>query len=456
MFSMKGKAIKFFIPAVLAGFLGSLLPGPVLGITISAGLLFYLYRTSSDLGRRTPFWIFLTGFSIRFAMIVLICLFSIINGNDLVLSGDGFNNLHFSKYAISVFHGYLDYLNTSLEPGYYGYSLLIWIHGAIYFLIGYSPFLVLILNAIASSLAAWMIYLLTYRITGHRLIATWALGFTILSPSQILWSADFLKEPSIELILAVIIYLFVVMIQQKRWHYLIILALLTYPLGQLRVNLHYLVLAALGLSAVLLIPRRLITGILFLIVILTALVFHRKPSRIIDEYRNFQVEIIAIQMGNITTGGTYYKFIPDRYQPGASNNSPMTLSEMALSYLKALYYYLCSPNPFQDVTLNKIPALPQMFLWYFLLIFFFPVGTLYLLRYHFRSSGIIFIYLLVLTSGLAFFTGNEGTAFRQRDILTPFFFIPIAVGMINTLGWLARRAGPPAPSSANEPSKQEN
>jgi hypothetical protein len=30
------------------------------------------------------------------------------------------------------------------------------------------------------------------------------------------------------------------------------------------------------------------------------------------------------------------------------------------------------------------------------------------------------------------------------------------VGMINTLGWLARRAGPPAPSSANEPSKQEN
>ena len=355
-----------------------------------------------------------------------------------------------------AYSGYLDYKGSHLEPGVYGYSILNWIYGAFYFLAGYSPFLISLFNITIGSLAAWMIYLVTYRITEHRIVSAWAMGFTILSPSQILWSADLLKEPTIELILAVIVYLFVVMIQQRKWHYLIFLVLLSYPLGHLRIKMHFLALAFLALSAFLFIPRRLIIGLLLLVVVLSAVIFYRKPSRMKEDYRSFQANIISTQIGNITTGGAYYKFIPDRYQPGASNSTLMDSREITLSYLKALYYYLCTPNPFKRASLNKTPALPQMFIWYFLMIFFFFPGTLYLLRYHFRSSGAIFIFLLVFTSGLAFFTGNEGTAFRQRDILTPFFFIPIAVGMINTLGWLARRAGPPAPSSANEPSKQEN
>ena len=442
--------------AISMGLFASLYPGSFFGLCGLSILLLYLHQISRFWNDRWPFRLFLIGFIPRLLIISLLYFYSPPSAYKVTMFGDSDFNFWMSEQAFYALLGNIDYRAASLSPGLYGYNILPWIYGALYLLLGYSPFLIMIINTTMSCLTAWVVFLITYKITQHRTAAAWAMGFTILSPSQILWSVNLLKEPVIELILAVIVYLFVVMIQERKWYYLIIITLLTYMLGQLRINLHYLVLAALGLSAFLFIPRRLITGILFLIVILTALVFHRKPSRIIDEYRNFQVEIIAIQMGNITTGGTYYKFIPDRYQPGASNNSPMTLSEMALSYLKALYYYLCSPNPFQDVTLNKIPALPQMFLWYFLLIFFFPVGTLYLLRYHFRSSGIIFIYLLVLTSGLAFFTGNEGTAFRQRDILTPFFFIPIAVGMINTLGWLTRRAGPPAPSSANEPSKQEN
>ena len=99
------------------------------------------------------------------------------------------------------------------------------------------------------------------------------------------------------------------------------------------------------------------------------------------------------------------------------------------------------PYPFKMVSFNKLPALPQMVVWYFLMLVCFLPGSLYLLRYHFRSSVILFVYILVFTPVMALFTGNEGTAFRQRDILTMIYFIPISVGFYNIKGWLASRLG---------------
>lgn len=442
--------------AISMGLFASLYPGSFFGLCGLSILLLYLHQISRFWNDRWPFRLFLIGFIPRLLIISLLYFYSPPSAYKVTMFGDSDFNFWMSEQAFYALLGNIDYRAASLSPGLYGYNILPWIYGALYLLLGYSPFLIMIINTTMSCLTAWVVFLITYKITQHRTAAAWAMGFTILSPSQILWSVNLLKEPVIELILAVIVYLFVVMIQQRKWHYLIIITILTYMLGQLRMNLHYLVLAALGLSIFLFIPRRLITGTLLIIFVLGTFIFYRKPSRMKEDYLSFQANIINTQIGNITTGGAYYKFIPDRYQPGANNSTLMDFREITFSYLKALYYYLCTPNPFKRLSLNKTPALPQMFLWYFSMIFFFFPGTLYLLRYHFRSSGVIFIFLLVFTSGLALFTGNEGTAFRQRDIVTPFFFIPIAVSLINTLGWFARRAGPLALSSANEPSKQEN
>ena len=74
-----------------------------------------------------------------------------------------------------------------------------------------------------------------------------------------------------------------------------------------------------------------------------------------------------------------------------------------------------------------------------MLILFLPAGVLYLLRYRWREAGVVLVFLVVATSAVALFTANEGTAFRHRDILTPFYFIPITVGMLNIRGWLAEK-----------------
>ena len=117
----------------------------------------------------------------------------------------------------------------------------------------------------------------------------------------------------------------------------------------------------------------------------------------------------------------------------------MTAGETVTTVLKALYYYLTSPSLLGGLNPLKVAVAPQVVLWMILLAFFFIPGVLHLWQYHRRSSGIVLVYLLIFTTALALFTGNEGAAFRQRDTLTPFFFIPISVGFFNVTGWLSRK-----------------
>ena len=109
------------------------------------------------------------------------------------------------------------------------------------------------------------------------------------------------------------------------------------------------------------------------------------------------------------------------------------------SYLKSIYFYLGTPRPYARLSLSKLPALPQMIIWYLMLVLFLPAGVLYLLQYRWREAGVVLVFLALATSAVALFTANEGTAFRHRDVLTPFYFIPITIGMFNIRGWLAEK-----------------
>jgi hypothetical protein len=162
------------------------------------------------------------------------------------------------------------------------------------------------------------------------------------------------------------------------------------------------------------------------------------PSGISSKWVELQRRVVVSQMGFVTTGGSWYKFLPGRITPRnrATDMSPV---EFSISFVRAVGYYLLVPVPFKEISFNKLPALPQMVVWYFLLLICFIPGCLYLLRFHFRSTAILFSYILIFTAAQALFTGNEGTAFRQRDTVIIFYFIPIAIGFYNLKGWLASR-----------------
>lgn len=412
----------------------------VFGVLLSIILLLYIREQARKHESMLSYRLLLVGFLIRFPIISLLGILSHLKGSEVTIFGDSRLVLLVSRNAMMAFMGSFGSIdNTHLIPGFYGYSAINWFFGAVYYLFGYSPFLAMLINVLAILLAGWLIFLITYRITGHHGVSCMALGFTVLMPSQIMWSINLLKEPIITLYLALFIYLFVDMISRRRWWYLLILVGMCLPLGHLRTNTNQLALATLLISSLLFIPRRMWPGLAVMTAGAAALAIKLGPARIVEFVRSAQTLIVSYQNGYISTGGSFYVYIPHRLAYGGSGGGPMTAGETITTLFKALYYYLTSPSLLGGLNPLKVAVAPQVVLWLVMLVLFFIPGALYLWHYHRRSSGIVLVYLIVFTSALALFTGNEGAAFRQRDTLTPFFFIPISVGFFNVTGWLSHK-----------------
>ena len=443
-FEWAGNRARLITLAALLLIVALLWPGELIGILGIVSLLIYLKKVSSRWGDSRPFKIFAVGIAIRFFFLVLFAVISAVKGETFILFGDSGLSLRAADVALRVLYGTWDLSERhgSLVPELYGYTFFHWINGALYLIASHSPFLLKLANVAASCLAVWIVYLISFRITANRTVSAWVMGLGMFWPSNIIWSIDLLKEPTIQLYTAVIIYLFVDMIVRKKWQNLIILMLLWYPIGHFRKQYHLVILATLLISGVLFIPRRLVRGVIIAVILSIAGAIVIGPNGLRDRIDSFQQRVIGAQVGFVTTGGSYYVFVPERYLPQRGDRySQMTLKEILTSYFKAIYFYLGSPRPHSRLSLNKLPVLPQMIVWHLMLILFLPVGVLYLLRYRCREAGAVLVFLAVATSAMALFTANEGTAFRHRDVMTLFYFIPITIGMFNVRGWLAERFG---------------
>jgi len=437
-----GSPARLIATAALFLIIALLWPGELLGILGAVSLLIYLHKVSGRWSDSRPFNIFAAGISIRFFFLILLAALSAIKGETFTLFGDSKLSLQGADFVIQAFYGTHDLFGssrTSLLPGLYGYTFLHWINGTLYLIAGYSPFLLKLVSAVASCLAVWIVYLISFRITANRTVSAWVMGLGMFWPSSLMWSIDFLKEPAIQLYTAVLIYLFVDMIVRKKWRNLIILGLIWYPVGHFRNNYESVILLTLLISSALFIPRRRAVGLSIVFILTIVGILVTGPTGIKARFNNFQQSVVGAQTGFITTGGSYYVFLPDRFRNPVGKKAPLTMKETLTSYLRAVYFYLGTPRPYARLSLSKLPALPQMIIWYLMLILFLPVGVLYLLQYRYREAGVVLVFLVVATSAMALFTANEGTAFRHRDVLTPFFLIPITIGMFNIRGWLARK-----------------
>ena len=421
---------------------GALYPGACIGILGLTLLTITLYRISRRRADPLLFRLFIAGLTARLIPIILLSLISLFKNRDIYLFGDSRMHLEVPKRALGIFYGFLpidDPSSFNLHYGQYGYTFLHWFYSATYYLAGFSPFLGHLINASAGCLAGWMIYLITFKICNNPKAAAWAMGLTLFLPSNIIWSVELLKEPMIQLYISLIIYMFLELIINRKWRNLLILAVLCFPLKHLRAQTHLLMLGTVGLSAILFLPKKFYTGIIMAVSVTAAFGVISGSGKLNHYFQSLNAKIIDTQIGFMTTGGSYYVFVPPRYVPYTKLKYELSKPEFAVTYLKALAYYLGVPNPLKAGSIYKIPAACQMIVWYFLLSLFFIPGVLYLLRYHYSASGIVLIYIFFSTSAFALFTGNEGAAFRQRDVITPFFFIPISLGIVNAWGWLARK-----------------
>ena len=106
--------------------------------------------------------------------------------------------------------------------------------------------------------------------------------------------------------------------------------------------------------------------------------------------------------------------------------------QQAMSDRKAragLVYLVFAPFPWSVSGLRQALVLPETLVWYALMPAFVR-GLSFGLRRHFRTILPIVVFAVSLTLAYALMQGNIGTAYRQRTQITMFFFIFMAVGVV--------------------------
>ena len=411
--------------AIIAVYAQALFTTSLILTIIILGALQY----SRKRGLNRFFKIILLGISLRVLICILLDTFS--ESGIAYSSAFGDSSFYYltTFNALTILEGSFSIKNSvNLLKGTYGYNVLSWVYAVYYYLSGYSALALGIFNSMVGVLLAWMIHELTLKVGRNKTAATIALTLTMFWPSLLLWSISLLKDLALSLVCAVLIYLFILAIEKKQYLLIPLILVACLPMDHLRTQMDKLLIAVFLLSSILFIPKNRSTGIKITIFSLFAVLLVLN-TRIPEIFDKMVYRITVSQMGFYTTGGAVYTFIP-------LNQGELTFFQFIPSFFKALFYYLTVPSPFSGVTLNKLPALGQMLVWYFLIIFFLPVGVGYLIKYRYRISGIVLVFTFFVFTAMALFTGNEGTAFRQRDVVTPFFFIPIAIGIVNIVAQL--------------------
>jgi len=102
-----------------------------------------------------------------------------------------------------------------------------------------------------------------------------------------------------------------------------------------------------------------------------------------------------------------------------------------------LVYLLFAPFPWAISGFRQLLTLPETLVWYALMPAFVR-GFAYSVRHRLRDVLPILVFAVTLTIAYALMQGNVGTAYRQRTQVTMFYFVFMAVGIVQR----SRRAAP--------------
>lgn len=318
----------------------------------------------------------------------------------------------------------------------YGRSSHLLVLAAYYFLFGYSPVSSPSISACLSSLSG----LLAHRIAGesYSLGAARAAGILVaFAPPLVAWSITNLKEPYLIFSALLILWFFLRWMNGGRiWHLLPIPLFLVF-MGGTRDYSELIMLAVLAFASLYIAPPacfRLVTVTASLLAALIGVLFFG----LIVGARVWELlyGLLRLTHGQSNAGGFSYRLLPDHYYllPGTDQVfSNLRLPEFGVMFAKGWAYFLLAPFPWATASLGQLTVYPWMLIWYGLLTLAF-LGLILALASNSRPTLVLMIYVLFMGSAIALSSGNIGTVFRHRDLVSPvlLIFSGVALGRVLT------------------------
>lgn len=325
--------------------------------------------------------------------------------------------------------------------GQNGYLLVL---GGFYYLFGFSPIAGKWINCLLGALLAPMVYALA-RACFNRAVARWACALTAFFPSLVLWSASNLKEPALFLSTAVFFLLWFRLACESGTGRRLLIASGLAAVGMIHASLREpLVTGVLFLSGIvaslLTVPLRLRWRLLAVLVFFTtALAAWPTVSRQLS-YTLWRHTLTAQTPDEpLARLERRYRFLPPFYytEEGRMHLKHRDLKIIPSRFLwwtaKACGHYLLEPLPWNSRGPFQLAVYPQLLFWYYCLFFaVIGVGFSFLRGVEGRTVCLL-LGLVSLSIVGALPSGNAGTVFRLRDMITPLVLIFTCAGV---RGWV--------------------
>ncbi len=315
-----------------------------------------------------------------------------------------------------------EFVTVAPESLVSGYGFVYFV-GAVYFLFGRNQILIQLLNATIGAATVLVLYSIANHLFGGP-AARWAALFMGFFPQMLFWSAGMYKDAAVLLGIAVCMYAVLNLRGTFDPGHILLFVCAAFALLTLRFYIFYFVVAA-SVGTLVFGGRRGVAQRLASFIVLIGAIGGALTVGVRQETLQGQAAMMTLEQAQVTRAD---QAMWGRSAYGAGYDVT-TLTGAIKALPVGVVYLLFAPFPWAISGIRQILTIPETLVWYALMPAFFR-GLLHAVRHRLRDVLPILVFTATLTVAYALTQGNVGTAYRQRTQVTMFFFLFMAVGMV--------------------------
>lgn len=313
----------------------------------------------------------------------------------------------------------------------YGIGWFSYILGFFYYIFGYTPILFRLFNIIVSIATALLCYGLARDIF-NRTVARVSFVLMLLLPSQFVYSASLLRDMIVNFLCILFIYS-VLMLKQ---------------IGKPAANARNILYMSVSLGLIFLLRDRGVFPIVVSMLLYAAGLFYIRYKRIFlilasfllvgtlawgipagDFFKEKLSSAIYRHVAFASYKGYFYTLLPEHYyQFDMSHAFPqLPWRDIALACVNGIKSFLLEPFPFRGLRSSDILLLPEIIIWYSMVIFSLVGIARSIRRSDIRITGLL-IFLMVYSFMIAMTGSNIEALIRHRGMIIPVYCIFAAYG----------------------------
>ena len=347
-------------------------------------------------------------------------------------------SLWIAKYHLGKITNYL-FLS---ELKNYGESLYNYIIAFVFYLFGFQPFHIVMMNLLFGCAMIIVMYQLALILFCKR-VACYTVLFISFMPSLFIISLMPLRDIAVSLNLVLFFFFIAKTLTEFRWRYVLYIPLSSFTLTLLRSRIPYSYLLLFFVFSVIAMwffqKRRLpLLGGLLLIVFSINYFQPRLFQPLKEQAVTGLNELYHFHKAYVTVGTTYKILDNHRYHESEKVLITAPLEHVRV-FFRAWWHFLLQPFPRADGRVVSFITSCEQLIWY-LCLPLLAVGIF--MSLHIYASRVLLCFIFILSSLLALSSGNVGTLVRHKTMITPFLFMYVAIGldyMVNL--WRVRKVG---------------